>query len=159
MELKTFEAFASSQSTNEVQGEPISIPMVDQDFIVLLDKKQKKRTIYHFVERNPTKKVIKSKIFGDQIEIVPWVYSYSLENGNVSRGHEKLWARQELRGDSKAFNKGNVNKIAIPNDLEKAAAVIELNYLNHLKKVYADNPIMLDKRIREINDRTGIFDE
>jgi hypothetical protein len=80
--------------------------------------------IYYFIEKGPNF-VEKNK---------PTTYIYSVKKGNVYRKHPDLYAHQELRSNSYAFNKGNSNKMAIPNDLNAAKEFIINHYLKKLKK-------------------------
>ncbi len=59
------------------------------------------------------------------------VYTYSENKGNLSMGSRELWATKELRSNSKAFNKGKENKMAMPNDLEGATQAVLAHYDNY----------------------------
>ena len=67
-------------------------------------------------------------------EIVPKVdddaltYTYSLKKGNVYMKRPMKYATSELRSNSHAFNKGNPDKMAIPNDVESAVKFINNHY-------------------------------
>ena len=80
--------------------------------------------IYYFIEKGPNF-VEKNK---------PTTYIYSVKKGNVYRKHPDLYAHQELRSNSYAFNKGNSNKMAIPDNLNAAKEFIISHYLKKLKK-------------------------
>lgn len=144
--LKTFEAFSSGYATNEVEDEvdeEVEIAITKNDFKSYI-KKTKNKTLYYFVEKTNDN---------------PWVYIYSLENGNITRGNEGLWARQEVRSTSKAFHKDKENKKAVPNNLEQAAAIILVNYI---KTKYKNSPmldVMLNDRLRGFSDLTGVFED
>ena len=58
-------------------------------------------------------------------------YIYGIEKGNIYMKRDDLYAIRELRSGSKAFNKGNPNKMAMPNDLYGAAEWIKERYSNN----------------------------
>ena len=60
------------------------------------------------------------------------VYDYNHKKGNMSYGCGAMWARHEMQSDSKAFNRGNPDRVAIPNDLEKATARVLQHYADYV---------------------------
>ena len=85
---------------------------------------KKTNRAYYFTEKGP-----------DYVrEDKPTTYIYSIEKGNVYRKHPSQWAQQELRSNSRAFNKGNPDKMAIPNDVEKAKEFIYNHYMRLRKE-------------------------
>ena len=73
---------------------------------------------YRFVEKGP--KFVKGT--------EPVTYIYTIEKGNVYMKHPDLFATKELRSNSRAFNKGKPNKMAMPNDLDAAKEFILKHY-------------------------------
>lgn len=99
-------------------GEPVDMGTDVSPNVLVFKRARGGKTFFDFVENTP------------DAGTTPQVYTYCLETGNITRGSGGLWARQEIRSGSKAFHKGNANRMAIPNDLKKAAAVIS----SHLDK-------------------------
>jgi hypothetical protein len=85
---------------------------------------KKPRNVFYFIERGP------NYVEGGK----PTTYVYSMDKGNVYRTHPNLYAHQELRSNSNAFNKGNTDKMAIPNDFNKAYAFIMDHYIKKRKR-------------------------
>ncbi len=98
-------------------GEPVTLPMAG-DRLLVFKRTRGGKTYYDFVDDGSRA--------DDRGEIM--VYTYCLETGVITRGRGGLWARQELRSNSHAFNKGNQDKMAIPNQLGAAAAFIRANH-------------------------------
>jgi len=96
--------------------------------------------VHHFIEKGP--------IFVEERK--PTTYTYSEEKGNVYRKHPNRWAPQELRSNSRAFNKGNPDKMAIPHDLDKAKEFILKHYLMKRKK--AGLKESLNEKFTEVSD-------
>lgn len=112
------QALASSQSNIRDYGKKID----SNDQLDIFERDDKRNgKIYTMIERNPKGEF-------------PLVYIYSLNKGNLTRGAENLWARQEILSASKAFHKDRPNKMAIPNNLEKAIEVATENSENYTPK-------------------------
>lgn len=76
------------------------------------------KTFVDFIEKDPS----------DGLH--PQVYTYSVDNGNLTRGSGDLWARQEIWSNSAAFNKGKPEKMAVPDDIDAALKKV----IDHLSK-------------------------
>jgi len=87
--------------------------------------KQSPGNMYYFKEKGP-KYIEKNR---------PTTYIYSKNKGNVYRKHPNQYAQQELRSNSRAFNKGNPNKMAIPNDLIAAQNYILQHYFKRKERL------------------------
>lgn len=92
--------------------------------IGVFDVQKKPGNKFYFVERGP------NYVEGGK----PTTYVYTLDKGNIYRTHPSLWSHQELRSNSKAFHKGNPDKMAIPNDFDKAYAFIMDHYMKKIKR-------------------------
>ena len=95
--------------------------------IGLFDVQKMPGNKFYFIERGPR------FVEGGK----PTTYIYTLDKGNVYRKHPDLYmgqGRQELRSNSFAFHKGNPNKMAIPNDFDKAYAFIMDHYMKKRKR-------------------------
>lgn len=92
--------------------------------------------IYHYFDVRKTNKNYYFKERGPKYvrDGKPTTYIYSIEKGNVYRSHPSQWSYQELRSNSKAFNKGNPDKMAIPNDVDKAKEFVYNHYMRLRKK-------------------------
>jgi hypothetical protein len=75
-------------------------------------KETSKGIIYKFIERRPG-------FEGKREKGEPIIYTYSLKSGNIYYKNPDRYAMQTLAGDSPAFNKGNPEKFAIPNNFKK----------------------------------------
>lgn len=84
-----------------------------------------------------------------------WTYMYVENSGNIYRGHNGIYATQEIASNSHAFNKGNKNKMAIPNDFNAACQRILDNYLHITNDMVPE--LRDSEKLSKTHDKTGLF--
>lgn len=96
---------------------------IDENFIIIKGVRRGTE-VYDFIE------------LGKEgfIKDFPLRYIYSINKGNVYLEDKNNWSKQELRSNSHAFNKGNPNKMAVPNDVLGAGEFILNHYLKKRKR-------------------------
>lgn len=173
MRIKNFKSFNESleilpmntQAANNIIVDSVvktDDPDLNEFFTIYIKKDKKKGNRFYFVGKNMFMYTRQMHLGGSKLTkvgkptLVTWTYCYDEKSGRISRGNDVMWSTQEIRSDSKAFNKGNPKKMAIPNDFDKAAKVILNNYLNN---IFKENPELRDsKKLRDANARTGLFE-
>ncbi len=105
-------------------GEILQIsPEINKYFII---KQLKTPGIYYFIENGK---------YGFVQGNSPTKYIYTIDKGNIYKEHSDNYAKQELRSNSNAFNKGNPDKMSIPNNLDVAAKFILSHYIKLRKRI------------------------
>ena len=99
---------------------------IDEYFYVIKSIR-KGQVVYDFIESGISNKFIKDNY--------PIKYIYTIDKGNVYLDHINNYAKQELRSNSAAFNKGDPAKMASPNDLKGTANFILNHFLRKSKLI------------------------
>lgn len=86
-------------------------------------KKRGEDMIYKFIENHPG--------FEHKPNKETIIYTYSLNKGNIYMKNPDKYATTEIRSNSNAFNKGNPNKMAVPNNLKMAEEIIKNHYFKY----------------------------
>src|SRR4030065_696926 len=109
--LKHYKVITDSEIDKYLKrhGKIVEISPEVSEYFVVVEILHGGEYIYYFIE-NALRPFVRSTS--------PTKYIYTLKKGNVYREHRDNYAKQELRSDSSAYNKGDPNKMAHPNDLE-----------------------------------------